>query len=163
MKNVITQLISFSLPITVLVLIPFFIEQDSSLKNLSTILTGIFFMFLGLYMMTMTISTFIRIGKGTLAPWSPTRKLIIGGMYGYVRNPMIMGVVTVLIGESITIMSLNIIAWAGIFFITNNIYFVLYEEPDLEKKFGDEYREYKKNVPRWIPRSKPFKPNSEVI
>lgn len=53
----------------------------------------------------MTISTIIRIGKGTLAPWSPTRKLVIGSMYGHVRNPMIMGVLIVLTGEAISIMS----------------------------------------------------------
>jgi len=112
--------------------------------------------------MTMTISTFIRIGKGTLAPWSPTRKLVIGGMYGHVRNPMIIGVLIVLIGESIAILSLNIFIWAGIFFITNNFFFVLYEEPNLEKRFGTEYQKYKKNVPRWIPRLKTFVPDSEL-
>ena len=99
-----------------------------------------------------------KILDGTLAPWSPTRKLIIRGLYAYVRNPMILGVLTVLIGESLAIMSLRIIIWAVIFFIMNNIYFILYEEPNLEKKFGDEYREYKNNVPRWLPRVKPFKP-----
>jgi protein-S-isoprenylcysteine O-methyltransferase Ste14 len=110
--------------------------------------------------MTITISTFIKIGKGTLAPWSPPEKLIVGGMYGYVRNPMIMGVLTVLTGESIAILSFNIFIWTVIFFIINNILFVLYEEPNLEKRFGNEYREYKNNVPRWIPRLKPFKPES---
>ena len=94
-----------------------------------------------------TISSFIRIGKGTLAPWSPTKKLFIAGMHAYVRNPMIMGVLTVLIGESIAIISLNILVWAGFFFLLNTVVFILYEEPDLEKKFGDEYREYKRNVP----------------
>lgn len=116
-------------------------------------------MVMGLYLMATTISIFIRIGKGTLAPCSPTRKLIKGGMYGYVRNPMIMGVLTVLIGELIAILSIKLFIWMGIFFIVNNIFFVLFEEPNLEKKFGDEYREYKKNVPRWIPRSKPFRPD----
>lgn len=67
-----------------------------------------------------------------------------------------------MIGESISITSLNIIIWAFSFFIINIIYFVVYEEPNLETKFGDEYREYKNNVPRWIPRFKPFKPDSEL-
>jgi protein-S-isoprenylcysteine O-methyltransferase Ste14 len=162
MKNVIKQLISLILPITVLILVPLYIEKNISIKNLLTLLIGLFIMFIGLYAMTITISTFIRIGKGTLAPWSPTRKLIIGGIYGYVRNPMILGVLTVLIGESIAIMSLNIFIWSGIFFLMNNVFFYIYEEPNLEKKFGDEYREYKRNVPRWIPRTKPFKPDSEL-
>lgn len=154
MKNVIKQIISFILPITVLILVPLYIERNISMKNFPTLLIGLFVMCAGLYIMTMTISTFIKIGRGTLAPWSPTRKLIVVGMYGHVRNPMIMGVLTVLIGESVAIMSLPIFIWAIIFFIINNIYFFLYEESNLEKKFGDEYREYKRNVPRWIPRLK---------
>jgi len=124
-------------------------------------LTGLFIISIGLYVIIVTISTFIRIGKGTLAPWSPTKKLITGGIYGHVRNPMILGVLTVLIGEAIAILSINIFLWALIFFIINNIFFVLYEEPNLEKKFGNEYLEYKRNVPRWIPRFKSSNTNPD--
>ena len=113
---------------------------------------------LGLFIMAQTILTFIRIGKGTLAPWSPTRKLIVGGMYAYVRNPMILGVLTVLLGESLLLSSRPILIWAVLFLLINTVYFILLEEPGLEKRFGDEYREYKRNVPRWIPRRKPWKP-----
>lgn len=162
MKNVLKQVISLILPVTVLILVPLSIEPNISTYSISALLTGLFIVCIGLYIMTMTISTIIRIGKGTLAPWSPTRKLVTGGIYGHVRNPMITGVLIVLTGESIAILSLNIFIWAVIFFIINNIYFVLYEEPDLEKKFGAEYQEYKKNVPRWIPRRKPFIPDSEL-
>lgn len=124
-------------------------------------MTGLFIISIGLYVIIVTISTFIRIGKGTLAPWSPTKKLITGGIYGHVRNPMILGVLTVLIGEAIAILSINIFLWALIFFIINNIFFVLYEEPNLEKKFGNEYLEYKRNVPRWIPRFKSSNTNPD--
>jgi len=150
---------SLILPITVLILVPLYIERNISIKNIWTLLTGLFIMLTGLIAMIVTISAFIRIGKGTLAPWNPTGKMITGGMYGYVRNPMIMRVMTVLIGESVAIMSMPIFMWAGIFFLLNTLYFILYEEPDLEKKFGDEYREYKRNVRRWIPRSKPYNPS----
>ncbi len=160
MKNVLKQLVSFILPITVLILVPLYIEKDISIKNVPTLLLGLLIMIIGLYAMIKSISAFIKIGKGTLAPWSPTKKLVIAGMYRYVRNPMIMGVLTVLIGESIAIMSMQILIWAGIFFLINTTYFVLYEEPDLERKFGDQYREYKRNVRRWVPRWKPFNSNS---
>lgn len=109
-------------------------------------------MIAGLTLIARSVSILTRIGDGTLAPWSPTKKLVTRGIYGTVRNPMISGVLTVLLGESITILSVQIFKWAIIFFIINNIWFFLYEEPNLEKKFGDEYREYKKSVPRWIPR-----------
>ena len=161
MKNVIKQIISFILPITVLILIPLYIERNISAKYTWNLLTGLFIISIGLYVIIVTISTFIRIGKGTLAPWSPTKKLITGGIYGHVRNPMILGVLTVLIGEAIAILSINIFLWALIFFIINNIFFVLYEEPNLEKKFGNEYLEYKRNVPRWIPRFKSSNTNPD--
>lgn len=160
MKNVLKQLVSFILPVTVLILVPLYIEKDISIKNVPTLLLGLLIMIIGLYAMIKSISAFIKIGKGTLAPWSPTKKLVIAGMYRYVRNPMIMGVLTVLIGESIAIMSMQILIWAGIFFLINTTYFVLCEEPDLERKFGDQYREYKRNVRRWVPRWKPFNSNS---
>ena len=160
MGNVIKQLISFILPVTVLILVPLYIESDVSIKSIAALLIGLLIMIIGLYAIIKSISAIIKIGKGTLAPWSPTKKLVIAGMYRYVRNPMIMGVLTVLIGESIAIMSIDILKWAGIFFLINITHFVLYEEPDLERKFGDQYRKYKRNVPRWIPRSKPYKPES---
>ena len=70
---------------------------------------------------------------------------------------MRLGVFTVLIGESVTIVSHGILIWALIFFIVNNAWFLIYEEPDLGRKFGEEYKEYKKSVPRWIPRLTPYR------
>lgn len=74
---------------------------------------------------------------------------------------MILGVNTVLIGEAIAFSSLNILIWAACFFIMNTIYFIFSEEPGLKKRFGKEYEEYKRNVPRWIPRRHPYKPDIE--
>jgi len=74
MKQVIKQLFSFVLPITVLILIPIWIEPEIPVKHLSTFIDGIFLMGVGLFLMTCTISAFITFGKGTLVPWSPTRK-----------------------------------------------------------------------------------------
>lgn len=163
MINVLKQIFSFILPVTVLILVPLDIEPNISTHNILALLAGLLLISIGLYIMIITITGFIRIGKGTLAPWSPTRKLIVKGMYRHVRNPMIIGVLIVLFGESTAILSLNIFIWTLIFFIINNIYFVLLEEPLLKKKFGEEYREYKKNVPRWIPRLRPFIPESEKL
>ncbi len=158
MKIVIKNLISFILPFIVLILVPYWIEKDLSLKYISTLVAGLILMILGLVLMILNIINFITIGKGTLAPWSPTKRLVITGMYRYVRNPMIIGVLIVLIGESTAILSLPILIWTLAFFIMNNIFFLVYEEPNLEKKFGEAYKNYKKNVHRWLPRVKPFKP-----
>lgn len=157
MKYLLKQIFSFILPVIVLIIVPLNIEKNILPHNTFALIAGLLLIFTGLYIMILTITKFVRIGKGTLAPWSPTGKLVIDGMYRYVRNPMIIGVLIVLAGESIAILSLNIFIWTLIFFIINNIWYIFYEEPDLEKKFGDEYRKYKKSVPRWIPRLEPYK------
>jgi protein-S-isoprenylcysteine O-methyltransferase Ste14 len=78
------------------------------------------------------------------------------GPYRYVRNPMISGVVLMLIGQALYLGSSAIGIWAFIFVCINHIYFVLSEEPGLEKRFGKSYRVYKANVPRWVPRVRPW-------
>ena len=157
MKNVIRQIVSLILPFTVLVIVPLIIEDDIRIKSLPAFIIGIYIMCVGLLIMIITISAFIRKGDGTLAPWNPTKKLIKGGMYSYVRNPMIMGVMTVLSGESIALLSKDIFIWTLLFFLINHFYFIWIEEPMLAKKFGKEYLDYKKHVRRWIPRFKSFK------
>jgi protein-S-isoprenylcysteine O-methyltransferase Ste14 len=70
---------------------------------------------------------------------------------------MILGVLTVLLGEALALRSKSILIWAISFLIINTIYFITYEEPDLKEKFGDEYGKYKKHVSRWLPRLTPYK------
>jgi protein-S-isoprenylcysteine O-methyltransferase Ste14 len=105
-----------------------------------------------------TVRLLSRIGKGTLASWDPTTTLVVEGPYRYVRNPMITAVATLLVGEAVFFGSLWIVAWASLFMVINFAYFLLAEEPGLERRFGDEYRAYKRSVPRWVPRFTPWKP-----
>jgi protein-S-isoprenylcysteine O-methyltransferase Ste14 len=105
-----------------------------------------------------TVTLFARIGKGTLAPWDPTQRLVVEGPYRYVRNPMITGVVTALVGEATLLGSPPLLVWAAAFFAINTIWFPLAEEPGLERRFGADYLDYKRNVPRWIPRLRPWEP-----
>ena len=156
MKNLLKQIFSFILPITVLVFVPLWIEKDWTIRVNFSLFAGSILVLIGLMIMVVCISAFIRIGRGTLAPWSPTKKLVITGLYRYVRNPMILGVLIALIGEALGLRSLNILIWAASFFIINTIYFIVYEEPNLEDRFGNEYVDYKKNVSRWLPKRKPY-------
>ncbi|MEP6595368.1 MAG: isoprenylcysteine carboxylmethyltransferase family protein [Ginsengibacter sp.] len=161
MKNLLKQIVSFILPVTVLVIVPLWIEKNRTIHPGAHLFLGLTCVLSGLTVMVLTISLFIKIGRGTLAPWSPTKKLVITGLYRYVRNPMILGVLTVLLGEALSLWSENILIWAASFFIINTIYFFIYEEPDLERKFGEDYREYKKHVSRWLPRLTPFYPDQK--
>jgi protein-S-isoprenylcysteine O-methyltransferase Ste14 len=105
------------------------------------------------------LDSFVRFavqGLGTPAPVFPTRHMVVTGLYRYVRNPMYMGVGTVICGQGLLLGDVRLFAYAvlvwGLFYL-----FVLgYEEPKLRRSFGDEYREYSANVPRWLPRTKPW-------
>jgi protein-S-isoprenylcysteine O-methyltransferase Ste14 len=154
--TIVKNIFSLILPFTVVVLVPSWIEKDFEFNyNLQMLLGGIF-MLLGLSVMIFCISAFIRIGKGTLAPWSPPKNFVVTGLYKYVRNPMILGVLIILIGEAIAFDSIYVLEWAGAFFVINTIYFFILEEPQLEDRFGNDYREYKNNVNRWLPRFTPY-------
>jgi len=110
----------------------------------------------GLALWLWTVRLFARIGRGTLAPWDPTERLVVEGPYAHVRNPMITAVLAVLVGEALVFGSTAIAIWAAAFAVVNHVFFLAYEEPSVERRFGDEYRRYKRNVPRWIPRRTPY-------
>ena len=107
----------------------------------------------GLALLTWCIALFVRVGKGTLAPWDPTSNLVAVGPYRYTRNPMITGVCTILAGEALAMGSWRLGLWALTFIVLNHVHFLLVEEPGLERRFGEPYLEYKRAVPRWIPRA----------
>lgn len=151
------QLFSLILPLTVLVLVPLAIEDSFRLAPPWLSLAGGLVLLAGLGMFVLTLRLFVRTGKGTLAPWDPTRRLVTSGPYAYVRNPMISTVLCTLVGEALLFASRPIGIWAALFFLINNLYFVLSEEPGLRKRFGAEYEDYRKHVPRWIPRRTPWR------
>lgn len=118
--------------------------------------------FTGLFILYITIGKFAKEGEGTLSPLHPTRKLVVSGIYCHVRNPMIIGVLLILLGESLVLPSLSILILCLFFLLGNHLYFMKSEEPGLVARFGEEYLEYKKNVPRWIPRRTPWVPAADV-
>ncbi|NKB48266.1 MAG: isoprenylcysteine carboxylmethyltransferase family protein [Alphaproteobacteria bacterium] len=118
--------------------------------------TGIAAGTVGLILAVSTVRLFLSQGGGTPAPWDPPPKLVIAGPYRHVRNPMITAVLLILIGESLIFQSSAIGTWMLVFFVVNGVYFPLSEEKGLEERFGDDYRRYKENVPRWIPRMNPW-------
>jgi protein-S-isoprenylcysteine O-methyltransferase Ste14 len=97
---------------------------------------------------------FAHKGLGTPMPIDPPKKVIVTGLYRYVRNPMYVGVLTVILGHFLWFGYWIILGYAGIFFLVVHSFVTLYEEPDLRKRFGAGYEEYLREVPRWIPRFK---------
>ena len=118
---------------------------------------ALFAAIIGLALSGWAATLFVKLGQGTPAPWDPPKRLVIRGPYRHVRNPMITGALLVLLAEAILFQSLPIAIWMTVFFIGNAIYFPFIEEKGLEKRFGDEYRNYKANVPHWLPRIRPWK------
>ena len=110
----------------------------------------------GLLLMYRTISLFAGFGEGTLAPWDPPRRLVVRGVYRRVRNPMLSGVFFVLLGEATLLGSPPVFVWFLVAFALNAVYIPLVEEPGLSQRFGEEYLVYKRNVPRWVPRLRPW-------
>ena len=106
----------------------------------------------GIGLWAWTVRLFATRGHGTLAPWDPTQRLVVDGPYRHVRNPMISAVLAILVGEAALLGSVGIAIWALAFVVVNHIYFLAVEEPGLERRFGGDYRDYKRAVPRWIPR-----------
>jgi len=96
-------------------------------------------------------------GLGTPAPWDPPRRLVVTGLYRFVRNPMYVGMGIVMIGEAILIGRVEMIYLALFALFAVSLFIVLYEEPTLRSKFGEEYLEYCRHVRRWIPRLTPYK------
>ncbi len=113
---------------------------------------------LGVVLVYKTVALFATDGKGTLAPWDPPRKFVVRGPYRYVRNPMISGVLSILVGEAILFGSVPLLLWFAAFFAINALVIPLIEEPQLENRFGSDYLSYKREVPRWFPKIRLHRP-----
>ena len=139
-----------ALPFVAVVVVPLLIaEIEIAAAPLAAL--GALLIACGLALFVWTVTLFARIGRGTLAPWDPTKRLVVAGPYRHVRNPMITAVGTILLGEAALLGSLPILVWALLFFAVNSAWFVLVEEPGLRERFGEEYAEYARTTPRWLP------------
>jgi protein-S-isoprenylcysteine O-methyltransferase Ste14 len=106
----------------------------------------------GLSILLWCVRDFYVSGKGTLAPWDPPKRLVIVGLYRYVRNPMYVGVLFILSGWVIVTASPMVFGFTLIALSAFHIRVVTSEEPWAKATFGSEWLDYKKNVPRWLPR-----------
>jgi len=109
-------------------------------------------------------NSFVRFaveGLGTPAPFAPPKHLVVGGLYRYVRNPMYVSIAAVVAGQGLLLGQPKLFAALAAGAVPVIAFVRLYEEPALARKFGAEYEEYRKNVPRWLPRLTPWRPGGK--
>jgi protein-S-isoprenylcysteine O-methyltransferase Ste14 len=97
------------------------------------------------------IAAFAIKGRGTAAPFDPPREFVVTGPYRFVRNPMYVGAVATLLGTGLALGSLSIVCLSLAFFAIAHVFVLLFEEPDLARRFGASYLAYKATVRRWLP------------
>ena len=108
------------------------------------------------------LDSFVRFaveGLGTPAPVFPTSHLVVTGWYRYVRNPMYVAVLAVIVGQALIFGNVTLLEYGALAWLLAHIFVLAYEEPTLRGTFGEEYQLYRANVPRWIPRLTPWRPN----
>ena len=96
-------------------------------------------------------------GLGTPAPILPTSHLVVSGLYQYVRNPMYVGVLAIILGQGLLFGDGRLFAYGVLLWLAVHIFVVGYEEPTLRRSFGPDYEVFRRNVPRWIPRLSPWR------
>jgi protein-S-isoprenylcysteine O-methyltransferase Ste14 len=159
------------LPFTVTVLIPVWLARrngialavGTTLPERAEQIAGLALLALGGVLFVASLQRFATEGRGTLAPWDPPRRLVVRGPYRFVRNPMISGVVLVLLGEALVLRSRPHLLWALIFLGINAVHIPLLEEPLLAARFGADYQKYRRNVPRLLPRLRPYTPEDPPV
>jgi protein-S-isoprenylcysteine O-methyltransferase Ste14 len=143
-------------PGTVAGLIPWWISRWESkppffgLEQLRWL--GVFIIVLGLPVLLESFGRFAVEGLGTPAPVLPTRHLVVKGFYRYVRNPMYLAVVSIIIGQGLLFGNVYLLLYAAVVWAGFLGFVLLYEEPRLRKTYGSEYQAYCARVRRWMPR-----------
>lgn len=109
----------------------------------------------GAGMIVWVSTAFVMRGAGTPVPVLPPREFVASGLYRFVRNPMYVGALLILLGEALFFQSGWILLYASLIWLALHGFVVLFEEPQLERRFGDSYARYKAVTPRWLPRRPP--------
>lgn len=117
---------------------------------------GVFLLVLGGVLLIETFARFALQGLGTPAPIAPTKTLVVTGSYRFVRNPMYVAVVSLILGQALLLGSLPALVWGLVVWLTVHLFVLAYEEPTLSRSYGEQYDRYRANVRRWIPRLTPW-------
>jgi protein-S-isoprenylcysteine O-methyltransferase Ste14 len=123
-------------------------EQGSSLLKA----LGIVLLLMGGALVLETTTRFALQGRGTPAPWAPPEQFVERGSYRFVRSPMYLGVLLLIVGQGLLLGREILYAWAVAAWLIFTGFLAFYEEPQLRERFGASYDDYLSRVRRWIPR-----------
>ena len=106
----------------------------------------------GIVVLVPAFVQFAMEGIGTPAPVAPTERLVVGGLYRYVRNPMYLAVLSIIVGQALVLGQPGLLVYAAVVALAFGIFVAAYEEPTLHRRYGAEYDAYRQAVPAWWPR-----------
>jgi protein-S-isoprenylcysteine O-methyltransferase Ste14 len=139
------------MPGTAAVYVPWLILDGSGAEPAPMAWPAIVLIALGAALYAWCVWAFATVGRGTPAPWDAPRRFVAVGPYRWVRNPMYIAVLVVVIGVAWLFLSLPLLAWAGVLALAFHLFVVAYEEPTLTRTFGETYIAYRRAVRRWLP------------
>ncbi len=139
-------------PGTVGVYVPLLIAQGRPLASGPGWMLGVGVLAVGAAAYVSSVWGFATRGRGTPAPIDAPKQLVVQGLYRYTRNPMYVGVLTVILGWAILFPTMVIVGYGLVVASCFQLFIVLYEEPHLEREFGGEYQRYRRTVGRWLPK-----------
>lgn len=113
----------------------------------------------GVGVLVHAFARFVVEGLGTPAPIAPTERLVVGGLYRHLRNPMYVAVGGTIVGQALVLARPLLLAYAAVFWVVVAAFVRIYEEPTLSARYGEEYDEYRRAVPAWWPRVRPWSPS----
>ena len=121
---------------------------------------GLILIAAGVVVVLQAFVRFVVEGLGTPAPVAPTKRLVVGGLYRYVRNPMYLAVAAIIVGQALALGQPVLLLYAGAFAAAVAAFVHWYEEPTLSRQFGRQYEAYRRAVPAWWPRREPWEHDS---
>jgi protein-S-isoprenylcysteine O-methyltransferase Ste14 len=139
------------MPATATVYVPWLILNGSGAEPAPIGWPAIALIAVGVVLYVWCVWAFATVGRGTPAPWDAPRRFVAVGPYRWVRNPMYIAVLAVVIAEAWLFLWLPLLAWAGVLALWFHLFVVAYEEPTLARAFGETYTAYRRAVWRWLP------------
>jgi len=152
LKNLLFTLV---VPGTVAVYVPLVIVQHRPPTSGPLFALALAMLALGDAIYAWCVWDFATFGRGTPAPIDAPKKLVVRGLYRYTRNPMYVGVLTVILGWAVLFQAAAVVLYVLLVGTCFHLFIVLYEERHLQKEFGGEYEDYRSRVRRWLPRLRP--------